>query len=185
MIVLGVFLSCFCQMAFVDATHNPIDVRQYEVSVRPNFSERSIVGETSLRFTFLREGVEQISFPVHELQIQEVFLDSHPTPFSVEKGRVAIPLQPPAKTGDPKTLRITYHGTPRRGIVFGEHSVYTAFDTAHWMICDVDTPGDKATFKLTLSIPKDLKVIASGHEVSQNILPNGLIEVLWPLPRPD
>ena len=47
---------------------------------------------------------------------------------------------------------------------------YTYFHTCHWMICK-NTPGEKARFSLSLSVPRGLRVIASGEPHQARTLP--------------
>jgi aminopeptidase N len=60
------------------------------------------------------------------------------------------------------TLRIAYHGTPRRGLTFDGDSVYTTYSTCDWMFCAQDRPGDKATLRLELTLPRGMRSLGSG-----------------------
>jgi aminopeptidase N len=60
-------------------------------------------------------------------------------------------------------VSVTYHGQPRGGIRFfaDQQQVYTAFSTRQWLVC-VDSPDQKATLRLSVTVPAGLVAIGSG-----------------------
>lgn len=183
--LLGVsFLLSFAGSSVAAPINNPIHVTHYDVEVSPDMKTHSIIGKTSLSMQSLIDGLDKLSFSAYELKPSSVQINGLPVQFSSASGTLTIPLSNSLKRGQKLTVQVEYQGTPQSGIVFGEHSVYTAYDTCHWMICDQDNPGDKATLQLTLNLPKDLQVIATGHEVTQRPLAEGLVQHIWQEERP-
>ncbi|MET0556647.1 MAG: M1 family aminopeptidase [Vicinamibacteria bacterium] len=73
-----------------------------------------------------------------------------------------FPLPRPLGRGRRATLRVAYHGTPRRGLTFDGDSAYTTYSACDWMFCAQDRPGDKATLRLELTLPRGMRSIGSG-----------------------
>lgn len=80
----------------------------------------------------------------------------------VREDAVVFPLPRPLRRGRRATLRVAYHGTPRRGLTFDGASVYTSYSASEWMFCALDRPGDKATLTLALTLPRGFRSIGSG-----------------------
>jgi len=76
---------------------------------------------------------------------------------------VVFPLPRALGRGRQATLRVAFHGTPRRGLRFDGASVYTGYSTCDWMFCAQDRPGDKATLTLALTLPRGMQSIGSGR----------------------
>jgi len=91
----------------------------------------------------------------------------------------------PAKLNEKRRIEIDYHGVPRYGIKFfsEQNQIYTVFSTSQWMPC-VDAPSDRATFRLNLITPKDLKVAGNGRFIKQSGLPNNKISSVWEQKKP-
>jgi aminopeptidase N len=180
---ISVFLG-FAANSSAATLNNPIHVIHYDVEVSPDFKSHAIAGKTEMKFESLVDGLEKLSFSTHELKVSSVQAGSLPAQFSSENSTLTIAFAKRLKRGQKITIAVEYQGTPQSGITFGEHSIYTAYDTCHWMICDQDNPGDKATLQLTLNLPKDLQVIASGKEVNKKPLADGLVQHVWREDRP-
>jgi aminopeptidase N len=76
---------------------------------------------------------------------------------------IAFPLPRRLPRRASATLRVAYHGTPARGLTFAGDSVYTTYWACDWMFCAQDRPGDKATLRLSLSLPRGMTSIGSGR----------------------
>jgi aminopeptidase N len=72
-----------------------------------------------------------------------------------------------------REIEIVYHGVPKYGIQFfpEQNQVYTVFSTSQWMPC-VDSPDDRATFRLKLNFPQDdLKTVGNGRSTTKLLSP--------------
>jgi aminopeptidase N len=93
-----------------------------------------------------------------------------------------LPLPEALGRGRTASLLVEYHGTPRRGLTFDGDSVYTTYSTCDWMFCAQDRPGDKATLRLELTLPRGLRSIGSG---TLSLTPQGAQERhVWRETRP-
>src|SRR4029079_14581853 len=71
-------------------------------------------------------------------------------------------LPRPLRAGQAATLAIAFEGTPARGLVFAERSVVSSYFTCDWMFCAQARPGDKASFALTLLLPRGFTSVGPG-----------------------
>lgn len=183
-ITLAVVITIFASVAFAAFKNNPIHVVHYDVSISPDLRQKSVAGKTALSFESLSDGLDHLSFLVHELKVKSVSIQGKSVPFSLSEGILTIQFKKKLLRGQSSQVEVAYEGIPTSGIVFGENSVYTSYDTCYWMICDQDNPGDKATLQLTLDVPKNLDVVASGSETQKISLSHGLVRHVWTQAQP-
>jgi aminopeptidase N len=73
-----------------------------------------------------------------------------------------VVLHSPVYKNDHRSITIRYTAVPAKGLVFFPDQIYTSFFTSDWMPCD-EHPEDRATLALTIDVPPQFKVAASGH----------------------
>jgi aminopeptidase N len=147
------------------ATPSPtaeIDVLHYALTVTPDFSARSISGESQISFRSQRDALTEIRFSANSLTVDRATMTGQPVRVSRGHEDIVMALPRPLARGQPATLTIAFHGVPARGLVFGPRSVYTSYFTCDWMFCVQDRPGDKATIDLTVVVPKGMTSIGVG-----------------------
>jgi aminopeptidase N len=161
-----------------------LDILHYDARIEPDITRKTIAGEVSIRFV-IRTGQSDIQLDCGDLTIDSVREHGEPRQFSTRNRRLNVDLSRPEKSEQVRQLDISYHGAPTRGIRFfpERQQVYTIFSTSQWMIC-VDDPADKATLRLTLVLPKNLRAVANGQLVSENTLPNGKLASEWRQDKP-
>jgi len=101
------------------------DVSQYDVTVRPDFTTRSIIGRTVIAFQATAAGqrmqidlqqplvVDSITTEVSKFQDSAIVIGDQAIPFEHENNVVWVDLPFPMKPGEASTIAIHYHGTPR------------------------------------------------------------------------
>src|SRR5678816_1715521 len=128
------------------------DVIGYELALAPDFAHRSLTGRETIRLRSLKDGLTTLTFSGNALSVEAEGAQVRPA-----DGRLLIDLAKPLRKGQTFSLRLTYKGTPARGLVWGARSVYSGYFTCDWMVCDQDRPGDLAGLKLSLTLPPGLK----------------------------
>ena len=104
------------------------DVVQYDVSVRPNYEERSITGSTTIAFDAVADGQRmQIDFQqplvmdkvMTEVVVYEngsLVVKDQSVPFTHEGNVVWVDLPSPMVKGNASTITFHYHGVPRAAV---------------------------------------------------------------------
>jgi aminopeptidase N len=152
--------------------------------LKPDFETRSIEGTTRITLRAGGEGADRFRFSDNGLTLEGVEVDGRPAEVARDGSAMAVILKRPLRAGRIAKLSFRYRGTPRRGIVFGEGTAYSNYFTCDWMICDIDRPGDKATFALDLILPAGKNSIASGIEAGKAGAGPGLQRHRWLQQRP-
>lgn len=163
-----------------NAQTNSFDVARYDARIEPDMATKSVKGRLLVEFKSLVNGLAEIRLNAGALNIDGVRDGKSPLKSEWKDGLLHISLTRPAKLNEKRRIEIEYHGTPRRGINFfpEQQQIYTLFSTSQWMPC-VDSPSDRATFRLNLILPKDFKVTANGRFVKQSDLPDNKISSRW------
>ena len=141
----------------------PIDVLHQHVELEPDFAAKSVRGRTRLTFRSMEPGLLALSFTDNALTLERVTVDGRTVAVERGGGRMTVRLAAPLRRGRRATLEAVYSGRPARGLTFFEGGAYTAYNTCDWTICDIDRPGDKATFSLELTVPAGFTTVATGE----------------------
>lgn len=159
------------------------DVQSYsaEIDVRP--AEKSVVGEVTIVLESRDDRLSEVVLDAPGLTIASVREGDESLTHRSEDGRLRVTLDPPARRGELRTLRIRYSGSPEKGMRFSPEAAFTFFQTDRWMVVKSD-PGDKARLELRLTLPAGLEVVASGRRVSREALPDGRVRHIWTEDRP-
>jgi aminopeptidase N len=160
----------------------PLDIRRYETKIAIDMASRSISGETTVVFSYSGPGPRELRFPRNGLSVDGIRYESEAASYHVDADAIIVQL-PDASPSADERVTIAYHGTPERGLVFGEKLVYSNFFTCHWMVCS-EEPGDKAAFGLEVVAPASYRVIASGRLVEEHADESGRVRSRWEEERP-
>jgi aminopeptidase N len=156
------------------------DVTGYDARIEPDMTNKSVKGKVSVRFNSLKNNLSEIHLNAGVLEIDAAREGKTALKFEKRESLLIVSLARPARVGEKREIEIEYHGTPRFGIRFfpEQRQVHTLFSTSQWMPC-VDAPGDRATFRLNLILPKDLQAVGNGRFVRQVDLPDNKISSEW------
>lgn len=158
------------------------DITSYAARLVLDVANRSIAGTATLTYAASPAPAE-LRLPRNALRVDGVSANGQPLPFRMEAQTIRIELPPATSAGGAGQVDIAYQATPKRGLVFHPGIVYTNFFTCHWLPCK-EEPGDKASFRLDLSVPTPFTVVASGRLVETLPAGPGLTRVVWEEPRP-
>jgi aminopeptidase N len=135
-------------------------VVRYDLDLNPNLQSKSLSGAEVIKFRSLTDGLRTMAFSGNSLTIDSVTMNGRPVHVSIAQHTISLELPEALKQGRSATLRIAYHGSPKRGVVFAQTSVYTSYSACDWMVCSEDAPGDKAAFALDLHVPAGMTSLA-------------------------
>jgi aminopeptidase N len=102
---------------------------------------------------------------------------------SSESG-ISIALPSPLARGRTATIRLRFHGVPRRGVTAAASSIYSSYFACDWMVCLQDSPGDKAWLALDLLVPAGMTSLASGRMTGRSRAKGGAVLHRWRTTRP-
>lgn len=160
------------------------DVIKYELTLSSDIANKTVTGTEKIRIRSLTDNPREIVFSDNALIIDAATLNGRAVQGSTTHNALSFALPKGLKQGDTATLRIAYHGTPRKGVTFTPTSIYTSYDACDWMICAEDTPGDKARFALDLRVPAGMTSLASGKLVGKSKEKDGSEIHHWRTSRP-
>jgi aminopeptidase N len=160
------------------------EVVHYAVTLKPDFESGSIEGTTLMTVRGTGAGTDRLRFSENGLSLEAVEANGRPATVTRSGSTMIVGLSRPLRPGRIAKLRFRYRGKPERGIVFGDGTAYSNYFTCHWMICDLDRPGDKATLALDLILPAGKGSIASGTLAAKTVAGPGLEKHRWIQERP-
>jgi aminopeptidase N len=158
------------------------DITMYAARIAVDIGSRSVSGTATLSYA-ASPRADELRLPQNDLQIDSVTAQGEPVPFRIEAGTIRIELPYAAPTGSAGQVDIAYHATPKRGLVFSRGLVYTNFFVCHWLPCK-EEPGDKASFRLDITVPARFTVVASGQLVQTLPARSGLARFVWEEAQP-
>ena len=160
------------------------EVTDYKVAIDLDFAAKAIAGSTTLTARAERDGVDALAFTANALTIDSAEIGGAPVASEVVGTERVFHLPHSLARGEQAVIQVRYHGTPRRGLSFGQNLAWTVYFACDWMVCEEDAPGDKAPLELTLTLPRGMTVHASGRRVSTTPLPGGRERQVWRENRP-
>lgn len=146
-------------------------VLHYAASIEPDLSTKTLRGDERITVRSAWMGVKHLSFDAGGLVIDDVRLGGVKLPFQKTDHRLDIDLPEPLKTDERTDIDITYHGAPTFGLEFHPevNEIYTIFSTSEWLVC-LDSPAQRATLDLRVTLPVGFKAIGNGRLVSKSHL---------------
>ncbi len=186
-----------------------IDVLHYDIDITLNMASPSITAATvDVTVEATDDGVSQVVLDFQNnggaLAVSSVTLQPGGTALGVSQsgGRLHATLPAPINTGDQRTVRIAYSGTPDNSAgafqlnVFNRTSnngsghpvIYTfnePYNARYWFPCK-DLPDDKATADISITCPTAYIPVSNGVLTGIDSLGGGLHRYNWseshPLP---
>jgi aminopeptidase N len=162
-----------------------LDILSYDTRLRVDVRSRSVEGKTTITYALPESARSILHLPSHGLDIRDVSSLGSPLKFQIDAEEIVLDLPRPVQEGEQAAIEIVYRGKPARGLVFGDALVYTDFFTCHWMPC-LDSPDDRAAFRLELVVPAAYRVIAGGEHLGSAQAGAGQMEHVYfeKAPRP-
>ena len=152
----------------------PYVVEHYDVRITPDLAAKRMAGEVTIKLTSRTDRLEAIELDAgSDMEIASVKEGQSALYFERKEKILIVVMRSPVYKTDHRSITIRYTAVPAKGLVFFPDQIYTSFFTSDWMPCD-EHPEDRATLALTIDLPPQFKVAASGH-------PNG---ATWTLDKP-
>ncbi len=161
------------------------DVSAYVARVQPHPDTRTVSGSVDVLVRVAEPAAAALNLDIGNLVVDALTVDGVPVPAPATPRRLRIDLPAPPAAGGTCRIGIVYHGEPAGGLVFRPEArqIHTEFATSQWLPC-VDAPDERATLDLTLVVPEDLVVAATGAWQSTEPAGEGLVASRWRLDAP-
>ncbi len=155
-----------------------------------NTSKKLVRGEVIETMAMLREGLTEIKMDSSGLKIQSVTLDGKEAKFATPPDQLVVSLARPAKRGERHEVRISYEGTPKKGLYFivpdkyypnRPLEVWTQGESedTHYYIPIYDYPNDRTTSEMLLTVPASWITVSNGSLVGVKTEPDGMKTWDW------
>ncbi len=157
--IILVIWSSFLAIA-IYSQETELDVLSYDLTIEPNIQTQHIKGSILIQFEVTAD-TKRITLDAAKLEIDEV-LGSSVSSHNQVNSTLSIELSTQGQTQHEITIH--YHGNPKKGLLFnpGLSQAHTVYFTDQWMVCN-NKPSDRATFSLSIILPKGLQSVASGE----------------------
>src|ERR1041385_5409774 len=154
-----------------------VDIQHIALVLDVDPSKRSIEGTATLRGSAIAADVRAVELDAVELEITRVIANGTPAKFRHDGKRLRVELPSALKPGTELVIAIDYRGAPRRGLSFiAPDDGYPGKpvqvwsqgqdeDSRYWFPC-LDTPNEKATSELRVTVPGHLFALSNGTLVS-------------------
>nr|WP_247682525.1 M1 family aminopeptidase [Pseudoalteromonas sp. MMG013] len=159
------------------------DVLSYTAQLTPDIENHSLTGRVTVDFRIApsgqlaKESDLEFRLQAPDMQIKRVH-GPMVKGFHVTGDQLILALDSRLNGQRGATeVTIDYDTSPKKGLKFFDGYMYTLYNTANWLVSHDDI-GDKATFDLTLNLPKGMAHVANGRKISSK--PNGeLMQHHW------
>ena len=151
-----------------------IDVLSYNIHDRYRFGQRRLSGWTALRLT-ATEALSGFNLDFL-LPVSRVEVDGHRATF--DQGRHELSIDRDLAEGETVRVVVRYSGRPERYSYAGEsnwlasRNEVVAMNQPHmapWWFPANDHPLDKSDVKISITVPKDKRVVANGRLLGRDV----------------
>ena len=158
------------------------DVEHYVIRASFDRPAKKVIGETTIRFKPLKDGLALAEFDAVGLSFTSVTLEPGGTMLKYRSlaGKISVPLDRSYAATETVTLRFKHSATPKKGVYFVSEGVEDGKvihseqiwtqgepdEARHWFP-SFDFPSDKATTEQYLTARSDEQVIGNGTLVEQ------------------
>ncbi|MGH8044554.1 MAG: M1 family metallopeptidase, partial [Stenotrophomonas sp.] len=181
--MLLLFLSA-SGAAHASATRG-FDVLHYDVALIPDIAGKQVAGTQAIQLRSEIAALTEVVLDSGKLKVSAISVQGRPQHFAQHEGKLQITLDHPLKRDAVATLQLTYTGSPPYGLEFAPErdEVYTIFSTSQWMP-SVDAPDERATLRLSVTLPAGLLATGTGRALPVSTLADGRVEHRWQLDTP-
>lgn len=178
------------------APSREMDVLHLALDVTPDFAQRTVSGQATIRFAPIATPKSRLSLDAVNLDVTSVTGSADIAHWHNTDEQIIIDFQKPIPAGQETSVTVTYSARPERGLYFrtpemgypeGDMHIWTQgepSESRHWFPC-YDFPNEKFTSEITCHVPDDMQVLSNGSMVSATRHPDtGLKAVRWLQDKP-
>jgi aminopeptidase N len=178
------------------APDREVDVLHLALDVTPDFKERSVRGQATLRFKPNSKPLRELTLDGVDLAVETVTSPEKIAAFQATDKNVIVTFAEPVPAGRESSVTIKYSVQPRKGLYFrtGEMG-YKPEDTHLWTQGEpiearywypsFDSPNEKFTSEITCRVPAGMVVLSNGKMMSEEKQPGSeLVAVRWLQDKP-
>jgi len=172
------------------------DILHIIIDVTPDFKNRMIAGETTIKFAPISKPLTEFQLDAVDLDVSSVTSSATIEDYSVTDKAIKITFEPAIPVGAETTVTIVYETEPKQGLYFrtpemgyrqGDTHLYTQGETheaPHWYP-NYDYPNEQSTSEIICRVPEEMTVISNGRLVSEQMdSDSGLKAVCWLQDKP-
>jgi aminopeptidase N len=169
----------------------PADILHLAIDVTPDFRQRTIAGQVTMRFRPVARPLEELRLDAVDLAVQTVTATAPLAGWQATDDRLILTFDPPIRPDTEASVTLRYTAAPQRGLYFRTPELgYRPEDThlftqgqtteaRHWFPC-FDAPNEKFTSEVTCRVPAGMVVRSNGRLVSEEKdSATGLVAVRW------
>ncbi len=172
------------------------DILHLIIDVTPNFTARTVAGETTIKFAPIAKPLTELRLNAVDLNVTAVTSSAKIAGHTVTTDAIVITFDLAIPPGQETSVTIKYNAEPTEGLYFRTPEMgYKAEDThlytqgetheaPHWYP-NYDYPNEQSTSEVICRVPPDMTVLSNGRLVSEHVDPNtGLKAVRWLQDKP-
>ena len=175
-----------------------LEVRMLHLAldVTPDFKQRTVQGQATLRFKALRRPVRELRLDAVKLTVKSVTSTVKLEGWQVTDEHLNLTFAKPLAPDQEASVTVHYSAEPKEGLYFrtpeqgykpGDTHLFSQgeeTEARHWYPC-FDAPNVKFTSEVTCRVAEGMTVISNGRLVSQEKEPtSGLKVVHWSQEKP-
>ncbi len=149
------------------------DFIKADINLQLNTSDVSLSGAVQYRLEATISGADTLVLNAANIQVESVFVQNEQVGYSVNDDQLYIALTDSSIMGKQYDLQIDYHTEPRFGLLKNSEGTITTSmlpqTNRHWLPT-LDHPRNELITVLTLTVPADYTVAASGVKTDEEIL---------------
>jgi len=161
------------------APDRDVQVLHLALDVTPDFQQRTIAGQATLRFKPNLAPVRELRLDAVDLKIDAVTATEIVQAFQVTDDQLVITFAQPIPPGREVTATISYRAEPVQGLYFrtpeqgypeGDAHLFTQgeqIEARYWYPCP-DAPNYRFTSEVTCRVPTGMTAISNGRLVSES-----------------
>lgn len=173
-----------------------VDVLNIRIDVTPNWTKRTIQGETTITMSAISRPVREVQLDAVDLRVESVEGSQEIEEFVNDGRRLVILFAEPLKIGRQASVTVRYTCEPKQGLYFrtkelgyadGDMHLWTQGEphtARHWFPC-FDYPNERSTTEVICRVDPELTVLSNGRVMSKEVdAETGLKAVHWKQEKP-
>ncbi len=178
------------------APDREVEMMHLALDVTPDFKQRTIEGQATLRFRPVVRPVRELKLDAVDLDVRSVTATEKLEAWQVTADNIVLTFAAPVPPGREISVTVAYRAEPRQGLYFrtpeqgylpGDTHLFSQgeeIEARHWYPC-LDSPNVKFTSEVTCRVPAGMTVISNGRLVEEKRgAATGLVAVHWSQDKP-